>query len=274
MKILGKSVFAGLLLTFLVSCQTVSTTQPGLVGVDRQQSMLVSQRQVESMALDEYRKTIALADKKGELNRQPEQVRRVRDIMRRLVPHTATFRPDASHWQWESNVLSSEHVNAWCMPGGKIVVYSALIERLRLSDDELAAVMGHEIAHALREHAREKMSKDIGTNLLISVLGAATGTDTRLAAQGYQLLVGLPNSRDMETEADRVGVELMARAGYDPRAAVSVWKKMQQLGGAAPPQFLSTHPSHTTRINDLSQYAERVMPLYERANAQEKIKKK
>ncbi len=256
---------AALVVLALASCQTVQTTQPGLVGVDRQQSMLVSQRQVEGMAQDQYGATLNEASKKGQLNRNSDQVQRVRTIMQRMIAHAALFRTDAARWSWEANVITSEQLNAWCMPGGKIAVYSGLIERLKLSDDELAAVMGHEISHALREHARERISKEVGANLIISILGAATGTDTRAAAQGYQLLVGLPNSREMETEADRIGIELMARAGYDPRAAVSIWQKMQAAANGGPPQFLSTHPSYSTRINDLTQYAQRVMPLYEQA---------
>ena len=261
---LGKRLVAATLaLLALASCQTVKTTQRGGVGVDREQNMLVSQRQVDGMALDQYRTTLNEANKKGQLNRNPEQVQRVREIMQRMIPHTAVFRADASRWSWEANVITSDQLNAWCMPGGKIAVFTGLIERLQLTDDELAAVMGHEICHALREHARERISKEVGANLLISILGAATGTDTRAASQGYQLLVGLPNSREMETEADRIGIELMARAGYDPRAAVSIWQKMQRAGNGGPPQFLSTHASYATRINDLTQYAQRVMPLYQ-----------
>ena len=256
---------ASLALLALASCQTVKTTQPGVVGVDRQQSMLVSQRQVDGMALDQYRTTLNEANKKGQLNRNSQQVQRVREIMQHMIPHTAIFRPDAPRWPWEANVITLDQLNAWCMPGGKIAVFTGLIERLQLTDDELAAVMGHEISHALREHARERISKEVGANLVISILGAATGTDTRTASQGYQLLVGLPNSREMETEADRIGVELMARAGYDPRSAVSIWQKMQRAGIGGSPQFLSTHPSYSTRINDLTQYAQRVIPLYEQS---------
>jgi predicted Zn-dependent protease len=263
---LGKRLVAATLaLLALASCQTVKTTQPGVVGVNREQNMLVSQRQVDGMALDQYRTTLNEANKKGQLNRNPQQVQRVREIMQHMIPHTAIFRPDAPRWPWEANVITSDQLNAWCMPGGKIAVFTGLIERLQLTDDELAAVMGHEISHALREHARERISKEMGANLVISILGAATGTDTRSASQGYQLLVGLPNSREMETEADRIGVELMARAGYDPRSAVSIWQKMQRAGNGGPPQFLSTHPSYSTRINDLTQYAQRVMPLYEQS---------
>jgi predicted Zn-dependent protease len=248
----------------LVACQSINTTQPGVVGVERPQSMLLAQGQVDGMAQTQYRETLAAAQKKNQLNRNAQQVQRVRDVMKRLIPHTAVFRTDAPKWAWEANVITDpKQLNAWCMPGGKIVVYSALIEKLQLTDDELAAIMGHEISHALREHSREKMSKAVGANLLFSIVGVAAGVDTQLAAQGYELLVGLPNSREMEVEADRMGVELMARAGYNPQAAVAVWQKMQRSGGGSPPEFLSTHPATSNRIQDLSEYAKRVEPLYQ-----------
>lgn len=254
----------------LAACQSVNTTQPGVVGVERSQSMLVAQRQVEDIAKTQYRDTLTAARKKNQLNRNPQQLQRVRDVMQRLIPHTAAFRPDAPQWAWEANVITDpKQLNAWCMPGGKIVVYSALIEKLQLTDDELAAIMGHEISHALREHSREKMSKAVGVNLLFSIVGVATGVNPQLAEQGYELLVGLPNSREMETEADRMGVELMARAGYNPQAAITVWQKMQRSGGSSAPEFLSTHPSHVGRIKDLSDYTKRVQPLYQAT--QEKV---
>lgn len=256
--------------TMLVSCQTVRTTQGGVVGVDREQAMstLVTPAQVDRMAVQQYSATVSEATNKGALNRNAQQVARVRAIADRLIAQTVAFRPDARRWRWEVNVISSDELNAWCMPGGKIAVYSGLIDKLRLTDDELAAVMGHEISHALREHSREKMSKAMPANLLLSVVGAAYGDSAaQLGGQAYQMLVGLPNSREMEVEADRIGVELMARAGYNPNASVSVWQKMQRVSNGQPPQFLSTHPSHESRIADLQVYAQRVMPLYEQARA-------
>jgi predicted Zn-dependent protease len=155
------------------------------------------------------------------------------------------------------------------MPGGKIAVYTGIIDKLKLTDDELAAIMGHEIAHALREHGRERASRAAGQGLLVSVVGAATGIGDggqQLANMALQVAVALPNSRTQETEADRIGVELAARAGYDPRAAVTLWQKMGALsGGASQPGFLSTHPSHAQRIDDLRDYSARVMPLYQAA---------
>jgi predicted Zn-dependent protease len=154
------------------------------------------------------------------------------------------------------------------MPGGKIAVYTGLIDRIKPSDDELAAVMGHEIAHALREHGRERASQAAGQSVAAGVIGAAIGMGslgTDMTSTVLNITFGLPNSRLHETEADRIGVELAARAGYDPRAAITLWQKMGQLGGGQPPQFLSTHPSNESRQQDLLVYAQRVMPLYEQA---------
>jgi predicted Zn-dependent protease len=154
------------------------------------------------------------------------------------------------------------------MPGGKIAVYSGLIDQLRVTDDELAAVMGHEIAHALREHGRERASQAMAQGVALSVLGIVVGaseSSVQLAQVITDVTINLPNSREHEQEADRVGVELAARAGYDPRAAVTLWQKMARTGGGGPPQFLSTHPSPENRIRDLQGYAERVMPLYRAA---------
>jgi len=254
----------------VVGCQTVQTTRGGQVGVDRPQRMssLVSAAEVESAARQQYSQIIAEAQKKGALNRDAAQTERVRRIAQRLVPHTSVFRDDAVRWQWEVNLLQSDQVNAWCMPGGKIAVYSGLIEKLEITDDELAAVMGHEIAHALREHARERMGRQAVTGVGLTVIEVLTGVQLGDVGQMLaQSMFVLPNSRENEQEADRIGVELAARAGYDPRAAVSLWTKMSKLGGQQPPQWLSTHPSHETRVRDLQSYSQRVMPLYEKARS-------
>jgi predicted Zn-dependent protease len=254
----------------LAACQTVQTTEGGVVGIERKQTMstLVSTEKFNRDAADAYRKVLDDASKKGQLNRDAAQVERVRRIANRLVPSTAAFRRDAAGWEWEINVISSNEVNAWCMPGGKIAVYSGLIARLDPTDDELAAVMGHEISHALREHSREQYSQAVTQGAVISIAGAVfglSGTTQDLSQRAVELLVNLPHSRTDETEADRIGVELAARSGYDPRAAVSLWEKMGKLGGSKPPEWLSTHPSDQSRTRDLQNYSERVMPLYEAA---------
>lgn len=252
----------------LGACETVATTQPGVVGVSRQQTMLVSNQEITQAATQEYRKVIEQARAKGTLDRNAQLVQRVRNVLGRLIPQTAAFRPDAPGWAWESHVIQDNQLNAWAMPGGKMVVYSGLIEKLKLTDDELAAIMGHEIAHSLREHARERISREMATQLGLGVAGAVFGlgqVGQELGSMVAQVTLTLPNSRTHETEADRVGVELAARAGFDPHAAVSVWQKMLQAGGSGSPQFLSTHPSPETRLADLQVYAERVMPLYQQA---------
>lgn len=254
----------------LSACETVQTTQGGVVGVDRQQRMAISSESIEKASSQEYAQVIAAAQKKGALNQNSSYVNRVRTISTRLIQQVPAFRPDAAKWNWEVNVLTSQEVNAWCMPGGKIAVYSGLIEKLRLTDDELAAVIGHEISHALREHARERASEQAVAGLGISIVSAVAGLGD-LGQQGMQYaymgLLGLPNSRSHETEADRIGVELAARAGYDPRAAVTLWQKMGQVNSGEPPKFMSTHPPRAERMSDLTAYSQRVMPLYERSKA-------
>lgn len=261
-------LFAVAVVGALPACQSVQTTHAGSVGVERRQTMMVSSREMEQASAQSYQKIIQEAGQKNALNRDRGEVERVRAVARRLIPVTGVFRPDAPGWRWEVNVLTSKELNAWCMAGGKIAFYSGLIERLDLTDDEMAAIMGHEISHALREHARERASQAMMTNLGVSVLGAALGVGqvgTDLIGSVAKLSFELPNSREHETEADRMGVELAARAGYDPRAAISLWQKMARVSNGAPPQWLSTHPSNETRQRDLSEYAARVMPLYEQA---------
>jgi predicted Zn-dependent protease len=269
-SLLGVAFGAALVVT---SCQTVQTTRGGVVGVDRPQQMSVftpSEAEVAATARQQYLQVMQGAAQKGALNRDPAQTARVQHIAQRLIPHTAVFRDDAVHWSWQVNVLTSKEINAWCMPGGKIAVYTGLIQQLALTDDELAAVMGHEIAHALREHVREEMGRQqataVGTAVGAAVLEYFTGVNPGELGQTFaQAMFVLPHSRESEQEADRIGVELAARAGYDPRAAVTLWQKMAAHGGGQPPQWLSTHPAHETRIRDLQDYAQRVLPLYETA---------
>lgn len=258
-------------LTLLAACETVQTTEAGAVGVTRKQqvSSVVSAKEIEAAADKQYDEMMAEARKKGLLNRNPQQVQRVQAIAQRLIPQTRVFRQDAPGWPWEVNVLTLKDINAWAMPGGKMAVYTGLIERLNATDDELAAVMGHEIAHALREHARERIARQMSTQAASAIGSIAiqilTGVqlDPQLAGTVGQAVFVLPNSRENEQEADVIGVELMARAGYDPRAALTLWQKMgQAAGGGGPPEFLSTHPSSATRLRELQAYVDKVMPLY------------
>jgi predicted Zn-dependent protease len=257
-----------------MACAPTHTTSAGTIGVDRRQNMLVSSAKVNQSAEKAYARTLQEARAKNVLNRNPAQVKRVTGIAARLIAVTGVFRPDAPGWRWETNVIGSNELNAWCMPGGKIVVHTGLMEKLALTDDELAAVLGHEIAHALREHGREKASQAAGVDLaatLGGVIGAYYGLDANIG-QGVVGMAGdlafmRPNSRGMEQEADRIGVELAARAGYDPRAAISLWEKMARMSGNGAPPWLSTHPSNEARLADLRVYAERVRPLYRAAHA-------
>jgi predicted Zn-dependent protease len=254
---------------FVCGCQTVETTKQGTVGVDRQQRMMVSEQEVNAAAQKQYAQMMAEAQKKNALDRDSAQVARVKAITSRLIPQTTVFRPDAAKWPWEVHVLSIGDVNAWCMPGGKMAVYSGLIEKLQATDDELAAVMGHEISHALREHSREAISRQMATQAAVGIAGALFGIGELGQGLGNMVAdvtINLPNSRTNEVEADRIGVELAARAGYNPMAAISLWEKMAKLSsGGQPPKWLSTHPSHEDRINDLKVYAQKVMPLYSAA---------
>ena len=254
----------------LLGCVATQTTSGGAVAVDRKQTMLVSSSEINRSAEKAYQQTLRDAQANNRLNRDSRQLGRVRAISSRLIPVTSVFRPDAPGWRWETNVISSQDLNAWCMPGGKMAVYTGLIDQLQLTDDELAAVMGHEIAHALREHGREKAGQAAGLGVAAAIGGVLIGSYFGVDPDLGQSVLGAagdlafmrPNSRGMEQEADRIGVELAARAGYNPHAAISLWEKMARASSAGMPQWLSTHPSHDSRITDLRIYADRVLPLY------------
>lgn len=251
----------------LAGCAGVHTTQSGTVGVQRTQYMsgLVPEQALVQEAGQQYGQIIEQAKAQGALDRDASQVKRVQEISQRLVRQVGAFRPDAAGWDWEVHVVTSDDVNAWCMPGGKMAVYTGLLNQIKPTDDELAAVMGHEISHALREHARERVSQQMVTNVGLSVLAAATGVSADLGGKLTDVMFTLPNSRTHESEADLMGLELAARAGYDPRAAVTLWQKMGSASSGSPPEFLSTHPSASTRIKDLQAASQRVLPLYEQA---------
>ncbi|MBN2646832.1 MAG: M48 family metallopeptidase [Thiotrichales bacterium] len=252
----------------LSGCTT--TTKQGEVGVERKQILLISEAQMVASSQQAYATVLQEAQKEKKLNTNAKLTKRVRAIADRLIPQTAVFREDAPKWNWEVNVLESEQLNAWCMPGGKIAFYTGIIEKLQLTDAEIAAIMGHEMAHALREHGRERASQQAMQQAGLGILGAATGmgqVGMDLTALAMQVTLTLPNSRTHEVESDRMGVELAARAGYDPYAAISLWQKMDKATeGGKTPELLSTHPSHDSRIEDLQKYAKKVYPLYQAAN--------
>lgn len=259
----------------LGGCTSVQTTKSGTVGVERKQYMLLSEQQVESMSAQSYIQTLKQADSNKALNTNPAETARVRSIAQRLIAQTGTFRPDALNWKWAINVQESKEINAYCMAGGKIMVYTGLLDQIKPTDDELAAVMGHEMAHALREHSREQMSEayaqQIGLLGLAAVVGITSkdsnkaGTALALGSTVAAVALTLPHSRRAEHEADEIGLELAARAGYNPNAALTLWEKMAKAGGAKPPEILSTHPSDATRMDDIKRLIPTVMPLYEQA---------
>jgi predicted Zn-dependent protease len=267
MKHLLAVLGAGALLAS-TGCQTVSTTAPGAIGVERRQVMWVSEADVEQSAGKSYAAEVGKAREQGHLNADPVLTARVRTISERLIRQTPVFRPDAAKWDWTVNVQTNPELNAYCMPGGKIMVYSGLVEKLKLSDAELATVIGHEMAHALREHSREAVSRAYAEQLGLGALGALAGlsdTSVQLAGMVTNVTFSLPRSRVQESEADKVGLELMARAGYDPHAALTLWQKMGQASQGGTPAFLSTHPASSTRQADLQALLPRVLPLYQAA---------
>ena len=252
-------------LAVLAGCQ--STTTGGAVGADRQQLLLISSSQLNQMAAQAYTKLQSESAKKGTLNTDAALTQRVRAIASHITPQTRAFRADAPGWKWEVNTISSDELNAFCMPGGKIMFYSGLVKRLNLSDDEIAVVMGHEIAHALREHSREQVSQAIAAQAAIglgaALLGLGEGA-ANLTGTAYEALIASKFSRVDESEADRIGLELSARAGYDPRAGVTLWQKMLRANqGGRPPEFLSTHPAEASRIREIEALLPTVMPLYQ-----------
>ncbi len=244
------------------------------VQIDSQSSLakLVPAEEIESAAAQQYRQMLAQAQQQRAL--APEghpQLQRLRAIAQRLIPFSnepnLKSTPRARQWNWEVNLIGSSQINAFCMPGGKIAFYYGILQKLQISDDEVAMVMGHEIAHALREHARERMGKSAATRGAIEIGSALLGLGSGgryLADMGGQLL-SLRFGRDDELEADKIGLDLSARAGHDPRAGVTLWQKMAAASKGAPPQWLSTHPSGASRIRDIQASLPAVMPLYERA---------
>ncbi|MBX3655814.1 MAG: M48 family metallopeptidase [Ramlibacter sp.] len=249
-----------------------TATQPLLAQVDVGNASslrkLVPAGELETAAGQQYGQMLAEARSKGALAPDSNaQLQRLRTIGRRLIPFAPKWNDRANGWKWEVNLIGSKQINAFCMPGGKIAFYTGILDQLKLTDDEAAMVMGHEMAHALREHARSRIAKSQGTGALLS-LGAqlfGLGQLGDVAANiGTQLLT-LKFSREDETEADLVGLELAARAGYNPDASVALWKKMAAATGSGGPGFLSTHPSGPERIRQLEANVPKVRGLYEAA---------
>lgn len=239
------------------------------VGKKSLATQLIPAEQVEQAGAQQYATLLREAAQQRALapGNHPQLVR-LRAIAQRIIPFTYEWNDRARQWKWEVNLLGDPQLNAFCMPGGKIAFFYGILEKLKLDDDEVAAIMGHEMAHALREHARERMGKTAGVRVGASVLSALLGLGSvgdQVLNMGGQLLT-LKFSREDETEADLVGIELAARAGYDPAAAVRLWQKMAEANKGAPPQWLSTHPASSTRIQDLQANLPKVAGLYARAD--------
>jgi predicted Zn-dependent protease len=233
----------------------------------RRQLMLVSEAQAINASKTAYAETLKPLEDEGKVNNDPALVKRVTGITERLVAQAVKMRPETKDWDWSIKVIDDpETVNAWCMAGGKMAIYTGLVEKVQATDDEIAQVMGHEIAHALANHQAEKMSVALATTVGVVAVGAASdrpGLTMTAAAAAAALAIKLPNSRTAESEADRIGIELAAKAGYDPRAAVTLWQKMGKVGGSQPPQFLSTHPSPANREKTLQDLVPQMLPYYQ-----------
>ena len=238
----------------------------------RSQLMIVPESLAVSESAAAYAQMMGQLGQKKQIEADSARVRKVRDVTDRLVAQAIKLRPDSAGWKWEVQVINDpKTVNAFCMAGGKMAIYSGMWDKLNASDEEIAMVMGHEISHALACHTQERMSVAMTSQVLATgvALAISSSETTRgLAMTGTQLAavyaVQLPNSRTSESEADAIGLEIAARAGYDPRAAVTLWEKMGKLGGS-PPEFLSTHPSPENRAARLKELGAKVQPLYQEA---------
>ena len=241
---------------------------------------LVPEEQLESQALRDYAQITMSAQMRGALvSSLDERVLTLRRLTQRLIKETPHWSGSAAAWRWEVNLVRDSQINAFCMPGGKVVVYTGLLQTLGLSRDELAVVLGHEMAHALREHSRQRLAKSLAAQgvsrsvgvVASGVLGVDPRLTDRLAIEGANLWA-LKFSREEETEADLVGLDLAARAGFDPRAGLTLWRKMAQTSSREAAQWLSTHPSHENRIREIERHLPQVMPLFEQAEHLERVR--
>ena len=259
------SITLVLALLVLAGCQSNPVT-------GRQQFMLVSEDAAISESKQAYIAMLQPLAKAGKIDSNPTTVARVHEITSRLIAQAIKYRPETQDWEWSVKVIDDpKTVNAWCMAGGKMAIYTGLIEQIKPTDDELAQVMGHEISHALAKHSAEKMSRALAMQVGLGAL-AVTQRNSQygdLALTGVQaaavVALELPNSRTAESEADRIGIELAAKAGYDPRAAVTLWEKMARVGGDGKSRtdFLSTHPAPVKRMETLAALVPQMMPYYE-----------
>lgn len=258
---LARVILPGLLLVLVTACATSPT--------GRRQLMLVSEDSAIIASREAYLNQISQLEQEGKLSTNTALNQRIERITARLIAQAKVMRPETADWEWNVVVIDEpDTVNAWCMAGGRMAIYTGLINKIEPSDDEIAQIMGHEIAHALSNHTAEQMSVALASQIGVLAAGIASDrpevamTGTAMAAT---LALQLPNSRTAESEADRIGIELAAKAGYHPDAAVSLWEKMGQVGGSRPPEFLSTHPDPANRLKRLAALAPEMMPYYQQA---------
>ncbi len=269
------SARSALVLAVLTAAAVASCAAPDIkpgegvnVGDASQLRKIVPAEELEQSSQTQYSALLQEASGKGLVAKPGDtQLIRLQKISQKIIPQASRFNSRATAWTWEVNLIKSSEINAFCMPGGKIAFYTGLIEGLKLSDDEIAVVMGHEMAHALREHGREQIAKQgltkFGTEALATMVGGTAGTLVKSSAG----LLSLKFSRDDETDADLVGLEVAARAGYNPNAGVSLWKKMAAASKGAPYEWFSTHPSSDSRISTIEQNIPAVLPLYKAAKS-------
>ena len=246
-------------LALIVGCATSPT--------GRRQFMIVSEDSAIAASKQAYVEMLKPYEQEGKIDSDKALKGRVYKITGRLVAQAIKMRPETENWEWSIKIIDDpKTVNAWAMAGGKMALYSGLVTQLKATDDELAQVLGHEIAHALAKHSAEKMSVAMASSIGVAAVGMAgdrQGLALTGAALAAALAVQMPNSRSAESEADRIGIELAAKAGYDPRAAITLWQKMAKVGGKGPPEFLSTHPSPENREKKLAEFVPQMMPYYE-----------
>jgi predicted Zn-dependent protease len=248
----------------LSGCQSAPVT-------GRNQLMLVPESEAIAASTDAYAQVLAPIRKAGKVDDDAAMKARVGGITSRLVAQAVKYRPETAEWSWQVAVIDDpKTLNAWCMAGGKMAIYSGIITQLDLTDDEIAQVMGHEIAHALAKHSAERMSTAMASKVMLDIGALLLGTSPsgkmamQAAAVATTVGVQLPNSRAQESEADRIGIELAARAGYDPRAAPRLWEKMLEVtGGKGQSDFLSTHPQSEKRAAELAELIPQMNPYYQ-----------
>jgi predicted Zn-dependent protease len=249
----------------LFSCATVPITE-------RRAIHLVSDQEMTALSFQEYAKVL----QQSKPSHNATEVEKVRNVGARIARATEDLlkergmEEDLHNYQWEFNLIDdAKTINAWCMPGGKVAVYTGILPVTR-DETGLAVVMGHEIAHAVAKHGNERMSQGLLAQVGEVALSVALSTQPEAASNlflsvygmGTQVGVLLPYSRVQESEADKIGLALMARAGYDPREAVPFWKRMNEKGGSRPPEFLSTHPAPETRIREIEAFLPEAMKYY------------